>query len=413
MLDTILRRLARAALALACCALSLAFARPAHAAWPSTNVGVCTMPGPQNYRTAISDGVGGMFVAWSDGRFVVTDVYAQHVRADGTLAWNANGLNICAAAGRQDQPVLACDGAGGVFIAWKDYRSDANGDIFVQHIDAAGVPQWDYNGLPACKATGQQVDPVIVHDGTGDGVKPSGVLVAWEDERDGPRIYAQRFTSDGSAKWDTDGIPVTSQLAAQYEPAMVIDGGEGAILGWSQQTARGYDIYTQHIDPDGSLLWGAAGLPVCTADGNQMRPVLAADSTAGVWLAWQDDRNVARAIYTQHVSWEGYTLLPADGMAVCPTSSDQTGATVSADTSGGVFVAWIDNRSGTDIYAQRLDVMGTRQWAAAGFALIESRGLDVQVPRPPAAVTALRARIAQAMDPAGVMAYGPRWMAGK
>jgi FAD/FMN-containing dehydrogenase len=53
-----------------------------------------------------------------------------------------------------------------------------------------------------------------------------------------------------------------------------------------------------------------------------------------------------------------------------------------------------------------------RERASAGFALIEMRGLDIDVPTPPAAVLGLRARLAAALDPAGIMAYGPRWRAG-
>jgi glycolate oxidase FAD binding subunit len=53
-----------------------------------------------------------------------------------------------------------------------------------------------------------------------------------------------------------------------------------------------------------------------------------------------------------------------------------------------------------------------RERAAAGFTLIESRALGLDAPLPPAAVLGLRARIATALDPAGIMAYGPRWRAG-
>jgi FAD/FMN-containing dehydrogenase len=53
-----------------------------------------------------------------------------------------------------------------------------------------------------------------------------------------------------------------------------------------------------------------------------------------------------------------------------------------------------------------------RERTAAGFALIEMRALEIDAPMPPAAVLGLRARLAAALDPAGIMAYGPRWRAG-
>jgi FAD/FMN-containing dehydrogenase len=53
-----------------------------------------------------------------------------------------------------------------------------------------------------------------------------------------------------------------------------------------------------------------------------------------------------------------------------------------------------------------------RALAAAGFTLIESRALALDVPLPPAAVLGLRSRLASALDPQGVMAYGARWRSG-
>jgi glycolate oxidase FAD binding subunit len=50
---------------------------------------------------------------------------------------------------------------------------------------------------------------------------------------------------------------------------------------------------------------------------------------------------------------------------------------------------------------------------SAGFSLIEQRGAALDTPRIPAAVLGLRARIAQALDPAGTLAYGARWRAGR
>ena len=51
--------------------------------------------------------------------------------------------------------------------------------------------------------------------------------------------------------------------------------------------------------------------------------------------------------------------------------------------------------------------------AAAGFALIERRGIELDAMLPSAAVLGLRSRIARALDPAGVMAYGARWRSGR
>ncbi len=384
--DTSLRRRSDGArgprwLVRAACALLVAVglgasARPAHAVWPATNVNltVCNMTGPQNFRGAIPDGSGGMYIAWSDGRYVVTDIYVQHIRANGTVAWLATGLNACAAAGRQEQPVLALDGVGGLYVAWKDYRNDANGDIYAQYIDSTGTSQWGYNGIAVCKQPNQQADPAIIADGTSDGIKPGGMIVAWQDERDTPRIFLQRFDTFGNPWWESDGMAASASFGPQFEPTMISDGGEGAIVAWSEQGANGFDVYLQHLDADGWTQWGQDGLRVCAANGHQVHPQLAPDGLSGAWVVWQDGRGASLAAYAQHVEWDGTQLLPANGLAVCPNVGDQTWVSVAADTAGGSFVTWQDARSATDVYAQRLDVTGNRRWATGGVAVCAGGG---------------------------------------
>ncbi len=373
------RPLVRAAFELAVVATLVSAPRVAHAAWPATNANlpVCIMTGAQNYRGAVSDGAGGMFITWSDARYVVTDIYVQHVRADGTLQWQASGLNVCAAASRQEQPVLALDGTGGVYVVWKDYRVDASGDVYAQYIRFDGVPMWTYNGIAVAKGAGQQGDPVVIADGTTDGVKPSGLIVAWQDERNDPQVLVQRLDADGNALWNPDGVPITSSPGPKFEPAIVSDGGEGAIVAWSEQSANGYDVHAQHVDADGALQWGDAGVLVSGAPGHQVHPVLVPDGLFGAWFAWQDYRGGVPAAYVQHCLEDGSALLALDGDRVCPTSGDQTWVSVCADTAGGAFVTWQDARSANDVYAQRLDVTGHAQWAANGVAVCAGGGAHV------------------------------------
>src|SRR2546423_1142934 len=62
-----------------------------------------------------------------------------------------NNLPVCIVAGDQDEPAIVSDGFGGVIIAWHDGRG-SNYDIYGQRVNAAGVPQWVANGVPLCSA---------------------------------------------------------------------------------------------------------------------------------------------------------------------------------------------------------------------------------------------------------------------
>jgi len=107
--------------------------------WAVNGIAVSTAPNGQIAAQLISNGSQGAVTAWQDERGTsgVWDIYAQRVDASGTMAWAANGVPLSAATGNQTAPVLAPDGVGGAFVAWKDERS-GNADIYVQRVDAAG-----------------------------------------------------------------------------------------------------------------------------------------------------------------------------------------------------------------------------------------------------------------------------------
>ncbi|RME67538.1 MAG: hypothetical protein D6781_12980, partial [Verrucomicrobia bacterium] len=60
-------------------------------------------------------------------------------------------------------PWVVADGAGGAFLAWDDNRNSAltGRDVYIQHFDAAGLPQWMPDGVAVVAAAGAQVDPIV------------------------------------------------------------------------------------------------------------------------------------------------------------------------------------------------------------------------------------------------------------
>jgi hypothetical protein len=350
------------ALALACLPL---LAAPARAQWPPPSVGlpVCTATGIQSYRNAVGDGAGGMFVAWTDTRFIVADVYVQHVSATGTVLWRTDGVLTGGAPQRQDQAVLAADGLGGVYVAWRDLRNDIEGDIYIQHVGPSGEMLWAYNGVPACTATGAQAMPVIAADTTRGA--PLGVTVAWEDYRGAPHIYLQRFSPAGDPLWAADGIPATVGERPQFEPSLV-SGFSGLIVSWTEQGATDYDVLSQSFDASGTRQWGPDGRVVCAMPGNQVHPITTTDNESGAWVAWSDDRNGPIQAWADRMLWYGFPLSGGVGIPACDAPGDQLGLNASPDRFGGVLLAWEDTRVRADIYAQRIDPSGTRLWPATG-----------------------------------------------
>ncbi len=365
------------ALALACGALG-ARSAPALASWPTssaTGVPVCTATGYQTYGGIAADGSGGFFVAWADLRFVDSDVFVQHINGAGVAVWQANGKMVGGALNDQDEPALVPDGVGGVIVAWRDFRGGVTGDIYAQHVNAAGNILWPLNGRAICLAADEQANPVLVRDGT-PATLAGGAIIAWEDARTGARLYAQSASPAGVMQWAANGVPVSANLAAQFEPSMIADGSGGAIVAYSQQGGSGYDIAAQHLNIVGAPLWGAGGLTVCGASGTQQHPMVVRDAGTGALIVWEDRRGANVDVYAQGYLYYGQRLFAADGIPVCTASGDQTDPMVAPDGLGGVVVTWHDTRSGDDIYAQRLTGDGTLAWPPTGVAACTAIGVQ-------------------------------------
>ena len=371
-------------LAIACASVVLAAVvaiagpREALAAWPtnpSTNLAVCNAAGVQAYHGAITDGQGGMFIAWADSRTGTNDIYVQHIGVAGTALWNATGRLVCGAGGDQDQPVLVPDGTGGVIVAWRDFRNGVTGDIYAQRIDATSTPAWPTNGIAVCVAPGEQAFPVIVSDertlapGPVSASNPLGAIIAWEDWRSTITIHAQRIDASGAAKWTASGMSLSASSAPQFDPACVADGSGGAFVVWSQQGLGTYDVAGQHVASDGSLQWGANGTIVSSAPGAQVHPVVCRDGADGAFVTWEDHRGADTDVYGQHVSYFGVLQWLSAGQPICTAAGDQWQPMIAPDGTGAALVAWTDQRAGSDIYAQRVLADGSAVWGASGLAV--------------------------------------------
>lgn len=333
--------------------------------WAVGGIAVCPHSADQSQAAVISDGASGVIVVWQDGRSSVSsNLYAQRLSAGGVRQWSANGVPLCTAAGDEDEQVVASDGAGGAIIAWTDYRSPIS-NIYARRIDAAGVLQWDADGLAICTATGIQMSPAIVPDGLG------GAIITWTDDRvGGGDIYAQRVTGAGSVAWAVNGNAICTATSLQLDPSITTDGINGAIIAWNDYRSGFGDIYARRVSLSGNVYWTANGVALCTATGEQQGCRIVSDGANGAIVTWMDHYNQAYDIRAQRVNLVGAIQWTAGGVAVCTAANRQHNHELVADGAGGALVAWDDDRRGdTDIYLQRLSAAGTAEWTPDGVAL--------------------------------------------
>lgn len=231
---------------------------------------------------------------------------------------------------------------------------------------------WELAGTPVCVEPNDQVSPNLAADGQG------GAIIVWNDQRFGlPRqkIYVQRLNASGTAQWAADGVSLSDNLHFKSDPYIAPDGAGGAICTWSEWLKEGGppNIYVQHVDASGALLWGIDGKLLSGAPNGRGAAGIVSDGAGGAIVAWVDSRagKGVYEVYAQRLSASGQPMWTLDGLAI----TSQTGGPVSfvdvdSDGEGGVIVAWEEHRDfDLDIYVQRVSHLGDVLWAPNGVAM--------------------------------------------
>jgi hypothetical protein len=321
------------------------------------------------------DGQGGTFIVWKDYRYGTPDIYAQHIDANGYPLWQADGAPVCTQNADQSTPALITDGTGGIIVSWSDWRSGIERDIYAQRLDANGNPMWTYDGTVVTNKVNREHNERLVSDGQG------GVIVVFEQKNMSTyywEIWAQRLNANGQIMWAPGGIPVTQVLSEHLNERIQSD-GQGGVYVALQDFRNGfdYDVYVQHLGPNGEYLWGT-GVLACNVFGTQTNPKIDPDYlTGGVIVSWTDKRNgVDYDIYAQRIDASGNLLWGAGGKAVCVAPGNQSAIDLlSNNVVEGVVFAWKDARSGNfDIYADRLNMNGESQWQTNGMVICNVLG---------------------------------------
>ena len=342
--------------------------------WVVGGVPVSTVARDQSQPTITSDGVGGAIITWVDDRNCCFnyDIFAQRIDASGASLWTSNGVAICTAAKNQIGPQIVADGAGGGIIVWEDGRiAGLNTDVFAQRINAAGTVQWAGNGVALCTAPNNQYLPKIVSDGAG------GAIATWHDFRISgvPDIFAQRINASGTVVWTANGVALSGGPGSnsEYNPVIVADGAGGAIVSWQDFRTGSGDIFAQRINAGGTPQWPSNGVLV-SADGWDVNGQIASDGAGGAILTYHIIAGDFESdLFAQRVNGSGVKQWGADGVAIATGTGKQQSSTLVADGFGGGIVAWEDSleasSSNFDIKAQRISDLGTMQWTAGGIVV--------------------------------------------
>jgi len=306
-----------------------------------------TAAGNQVLPVTVSDGSGGVIVAWHDGSNGLC--YAQRVSVAGVILWAPGGVALSSTADISQEVVMVADGSGGAFLAFDGSSTPPR----AQRVNASGAPQWGADGVQLTTNLSSTRELAIALDVGGTG----GAFVAWRlDNGLGGTadVYGQKLNSSGALQWGSDGIAVAaSSMNGEGNPAIVSNGAGGAIFAWI-----GPGVRARGFNGAGTELWSNANL---SSAGNNMAPSMASDGAGGAIIAW-----AGGGAFIHRVSSTGVRLWNP-GLGGVTLSAFGRAPTVIADGAGGAIVAWEDNRSGNyNLYAQKLSNTGVTQWMTDG-----------------------------------------------
>lgn len=282
--------------------------------------------------------------------------------------WTLNGAPVCVYSGEQEYPVICTDGAGGAIMAWEDRRDYP--DIWAQRIDEMGRRLWAVSGVAICTESNNQIEPRICPDGFG------GAIIAWSDMRQfmNYNIYAQRVGPDGNVLWAVNGVPVCTHAMHQRLNYICADGYGGAILVWQdERNSTDYDdIFCQRIDADGNILWESSGVPLRVGGYLKEWARVIPDGGGGAIFCWIDWE--LTSIMAQRVNATGTVMWTVNGETVRSASGYPYEPEIVQDGSGGAIISWTDHRDWYDAYVQRVDSLGNMLWTANGVAVTTDPG---------------------------------------
>ncbi len=351
--------------------------------WDANGNPIAAESGDQSGHTFWADGTGGAIVAWYDTRYGEdADIYIQRIASDGSLLWNPGGTLLCGASDIQEQVKITPDGSGSFILTWRDKRSDGNGDIYAQRIGIDGNLLWT-SEVQVYVGYGIQQNPRITHSTDG------GAIIVWEDGRNNPEtkdIYAQKINLDGNLIWNTEGIAICTEQNDQLNPRLINDTDGGSYFVWEDGRVQGHpyeDIYVQHIDASGNVLWQDNGKLICNADGEQFSPLLRRDADNNLFAVWGDNREGSTGLYIQILDSDGNIVLTEDGKLIYYGLCGDAINYQILENGNSPIIIWEDSRNpyfGKQIFMQVLNNDGSIGLPENGKAITDPTGYNQEYP---------------------------------
>ena len=278
--------------------------------WPATGRGLTTGPGFKYPHVLIADGNGGFWLA-SENSNATSQIAGTHHGADGieTSRWVTPST--------ASRVIGVSDGAGGVILAWRDCRDCPGGStaIYAIRLAPGGAPAagWPAGGLAIVTSTDTVDHPAIT--ATGDGA----AMIAWLRTGVAPDAYvARRVEANGTfaPAWLGGGRTFAISSGILTESLLIApDGAGGAMFAFR----RNYpNLFGSRVDAQAQVppAFPDTGLSLCTLSGDQFLASMVSDGLNGAYVMWQDHREFSTNQFDVYA-----TRFTRDGIVGATTSA--------------------------------------------------------------------------------------------
>ncbi len=203
-----------------------------------------------------------------------------------------------------------------IFLAFLDFRTDPDGDIYSQLIDENGI-LWDSGGIPICTQKGVQKNFTISSDN-------ENIFLVWEDYRNDPYsdIYAQKLDFYGNLQWKENGIVVSNLEGVESEPQVASDNSGGCYISWIEKILKVNKIYIQYLNSSGKKLFGQFGIFTSNPEANAIQNFLFVDGKNEPIIFYTERKNNSK-IYFQKFSKKGSKKMGFYGKELWQKSENQ------------------------------------------------------------------------------------------
>ncbi len=318
------------------------------------------------FRTGTETDDGCAIYVWSDTKLGARDLYAQKVNSAGNMVWG-QPLLVDGKIDRQEDPVITRTSDGNFIIAWIDFSDDVDGNVYAQKINTDGQLLWQTGGAPVCVYPEIQISLNIEPDNAG------GAYIVWEDSRNpGKDIYGQHLNAAGTPVWATNGIAITGMEGDESYNTMWADGTGGLIIGFVHSLVGTETLYVKRFLSSGQMAW-AQSLTLSPSTGVQNKIKMAPINNDSFVFTWMDFRNTHPDIYAQRVDLSGSRLWPDPFIVYSdngqPSPAPQENPRIVQTSDNGVIIVWEDKRNDADdpdLFAQKVSLTGQRLWSLDG-----------------------------------------------